>query len=182
MINFPQEHIGNRPARRRHCGAVLFLTVVLFTVLFCSPAKRPVDKPDGGGTDTDTETDTDTGLVWIPGDGFDLTEPFLFHAYEFEYRSGIHPAIGFDGENLAVSWSNKNMDYDGGEFATIFFAFPWDRPDLAKRGLFLQEPTICGEVYSWSGAGSQPFPTPGGFLLITTAGHWNDDCQVVQSK
>ncbi len=156
--------------------------MVLFTVLSCSPAKRPADEPDGAGTDTDTETETDTGLVWIPGDDFDLTEPFLFYAYEFFYHRKIHPALGFDGENLSVAWSNKHMDYDGGEFATIFFTFPWDRPDLAERGLFLQAPPICDGHYAWSEAGSRPFPAPGGFLLITAAGHWNDDCQVVQSE
>ena len=38
------------------------ILMVLATVLVCtcSPAKRPVDEPDGAATDTDTDTDSDT--------------------------------------------------------------------------------------------------------------------------
>ena len=148
----------------------------------CSSAKRPSEKivQDSG---TDTETDTDTGLVWIPGDDFDLTEPFLLSEHKYHRRH--HPSFSFDGENIAISWSNGETDFPTLPHFVVLFVFPWDKPWNAGFGTFQEIPPAC-YLLDCNAPASRPFPTEEGFFLITTGidmqPPYEPSCQVVLSE
>ncbi len=154
----------------------------LLVLVGCSSAKRPSEKiGQDSGTGTDTETETDTGLIWIPGDDFDLTEPFLLQEYHWVRRN--QPSFSFDGENIAISWSNGEKDIPTDPTFVLLFVFPWDMPWNAQHGMFPEEPPACN-LPDWNAPASKPFPTEEGFFLITTGAtsHYETGCQVVLSE
>ncbi len=130
--------------------------------------------------DTDSDTETDTGLIWIPGDDFDLTEPFLLQEYHWSRRH--QPSFSFDGENIAISWSNGAIDSNSLPHSVFLFVFPWDMPWNANLGTFLETPPAC-EMLDWNAPASRPFPSEEGFFLITTGqSGYQIGCQVVLSE
>ncbi len=152
----------------------------LSALISCSSGKRPSEKI-GQDSGTDTETDSDTGLVWIPGNDFDLTEPFILH--EYKANNGPCQSLSFDGENLALSWSMGIMDIDDQVSHVFLFVFPWDMPWNAQHGMFPEEPPAC-RLVTWNAPASKPFPTEEGFFLITTGStsDYEFGCQVVLSE
>ena len=169
---------------RIHFFSVTLIAAVVVACA-CSPAKRPADEPDAAATDTDT--DTDTGLVWIPGDDFDLTEPFLLHEYKVHRRQ--YPSFSFDGENLAISWSDGLADISDDYHSFFIFVFPWDMPWNASLGTFLKTPpAFCHSMIPGNTPSTKPFPSQDGFFVITTGitvihfGNEEHGCQVVLSE
>lgn len=173
-LSFPT---SKRPVVLRCCLCCLLI------LPGCSAAKRPNEKINN---DSGTDTDTDTGLVWIPGDDFDLTEPFLLHEYKLHYRQ--YPSFSFDGENLAISWSAGLVNISDDYHSFFIFVFPWDRPWSASLGTFLKTPpAFCHYMIPGSVQSTKPFPTQDGFFVITTGitvggGNEETGCQVVLSE